>query len=585
LIYVTPSAEAAAFTSLRIEPPSVREEIALGTNPSIRFRALGVRADGGGEVDVTGSATWKVEGAPLGDVSSPGSLVAAGIGGRGKITASIGGAFAAAPVTLKLTGEVLGAENRDYIHAAFSGALDPALAVPIEYPPPGVILPGNLPPIEFQWGQVGTDTIYRVRFTSSDVLDLTVVTRQRELAVSPDVWSKLGASTADEPTTVAVEATGPSSKRHLSAPQIMTITADRLEQSAIYTHVQKGATSGPEVRGALDLLDVVRGVQIALPTTNTDNSEKCAGCHVVSRDGRRIGFGRPPNQLGHGPTLGTLRYDESRRTYAEAITPSTDVFVGSTTFNTVEATTRPAMLATIANATPETASLALLDPDTGATVPSDLAQMLAAVPSRLGRGATWPWWSSQGALVAFSAYTVDKFPGMMAGNAINRGSLIEASVSFDGNAFHFGAPRVLLESQSEDDSYDHVTYNSDDSAIAYTHFMAKTGVSAEVIRRSDGHVFAIQGGLSSGKGAWNTRSPDWAPTMGARYTWIVMSSSRPYGHRVPGPLFQLWICAIDRAKLASGFEDPSAPAFWAPGQTLTATYGRPQWPRVALPLQ
>ena len=104
--------------------------------------------------------------------------------------------------------------------------------------------------------------------------------------------------------------------------------------------------------------------------------------------------------------------------------------------------------------------------------------------------------------------------------------------------------------------------------------------SSAIVRRSDHRVFAIE----SGGSAWDTRSPDWGPA-GAKYAWIVVTSSRAYGHAFAASKnHQLWIMAVDRAKLAAGEIDPASPPFWVPGQNTAMTYIHPQWPIAAPPL-
>ena len=72
--------------------------------------------------------------------------------------------------------------------------------------------------------------------------------------------------------------------------------------------------------------------------------------------------------------------------------------------------------------------------------------------------------------------------------------------------------------------------------------------------------------------------PKWAPIQGAGRVWLAFTSLRPYGRVVPNdpldqgtePRPQIWVTGID--PLAED-GDPSAPAFWMPGQN-TAIFFR-----------
>jgi hypothetical protein len=119
-----------------------------------------------------------------------------------------------------------------------------------------------------------------------------------------------------------------------------------------------------------------------------------------------------------------------------------------------------------------------------------------------------------------------------------------------------------------------------------------------VVRRADGTVLELTRGSNGPGTSWSSTWPQWAPTLGSRYAWLAYASERPYGHRLTpqspenavcalvqgqNQCKQLWVMAIDRQKLGSGTDDPSAAAFWIPGQTLAAQYVSPQWTKAVLP--
>jgi hypothetical protein len=234
----------------------------------------------------------------------------------------------------------------------------------------------------------------------------------------------------------------------------------------------------------------------------------------------------------------------------------------------------------VARAGADVATLELHDPDTDAAVASDLPAMLASVPAAAGRGSTMPAWSNDGDFVVFSAYHADHFPGAKAGLQVQRASLIEASVRFDGTTYHFGPPRVLVPVADTEVNI-RPAISEDDETIAFTRTTIVAGGKHEtlwLLRRSDGKL--LPASSTDPTDVWRTRFPAWSPTISGKYQWLVVTSSRPYGHRA-GSTAQLWVLAVDRAELAAG--RLSASPFYAPGQIFGRQYCRPLWPR-SIPL-
>jgi hypothetical protein len=199
-----------------------------------------------------------------------------------------------------------------------------------------------------------------------------------------------------------------------------------------------------------------------------------------------------------------------------------------------------------------------------------------------------PSWSADGSLVVFSAYAAEA-SDPRAGVNPDAASIVESSVAFDGTAFHFGPPRVLASPVAGSNLL-RPTLSPDGAAAAFTTAgtggasVTSTAARVSIVRRSDGHLFDATAG-NGPSGAWDTRTPDWGPS-GTRYAWVAAASARPYGHLTTAAqaLRQVWIFAVDRAKLAAGDADPTLPAFHAPGQSLTGMYNHAQWPLAAPPL-
>src|SRR5678815_243970 len=59
-------------------------------------------------------------------------------------------------------------------------------------------------------------------------------------------------------------------------------------------------------------------------------------------------------------------------------------------------------------------------------------------------------------------------------------------------------------------------------------------------------------------GLHENAQPTWAPP--GDYHWVAFNSVRPYGVVLPKGTQQIWVAAVDPAKLAAGTVDPSFPA-------------------------
>jgi len=76
-------------------------------------------------------------------------------------------------------------------------------------------------------------------------------------------------------------------------------------------------------------------------------------------------------------------------------------------------------------------------------------------------------------------------------------------------------------------------------------------------------------------GTHENAQPTWAPP--GDYHWIAFNSVRPYGVVLPKGTQQIWVAAVDPAKLAQGGIDPSFPAFRLQFQGLNEDNHRAYW--------
>ncbi len=602
--------------ALRVDPPIANATLTLGVaGAPIPCHASARPIAGGVETDVTAQAIWAIDVAALGTLGV-GVLTPAGVGGKGQVTASYLGATASAAVTLKLTGNVFGA-GTDMSSVATFGAATPdpnaANKPKVEYPVEGTVLPANLPPIDVQWSQDGDSNLWRVHFQSAGVLDVTLYASTRDAIADAASWKLITASAPDATMSVIVDGVGPAKLMRTSDARSIVVTADTIDQSAIY--VWKNS------QGRFRIIDVIQQTEFDFPTDVAvlgPNPPACSGCHVVSRDGKRFAY----VYNGGNFQFGSLKFDDVQKIFTSKIAATPVTIYGThATFNPNEATSRPAILVSTPDAATigvehatGTVQLKLLDPDTGMTVPSNLATALGTLTAPTGPASLMPDWAPSGDAVVFAAYDSTSYHVRLVGDEVARTSIMEMSVKYDTtNGFVFGTPTPLVtvppnETPETGEANFLPMVSPDGIAVAFTRAngwwsvpsssgpMNQTGRIA-IVRRSDKKVIELAGGEAGAAKNWHSTWPQWAPTMGKRYAWLAFSTQRPYGHLMTPSSPEnaqcslilgqiqckhLWIMAVDRAKLASGTADPSAAPFWVPGQTLAAQYVSPQWTKAVV---
>jgi hypothetical protein len=602
--------DAGVSFTLTVTPTPDSETVTIGlTGKTVQFHAL--RADMGSttQVDVTSQVTWAIGDSLIG-TSSPGGVVQLlGVGGSTTVTASLGVVNASAALTVKATGSAyLGGTTSTAAQTFMSATPDPnpANAVTLQYPLDGVVLPGNLPPIEFQWTQTADNDLYRVHLTTASTLDVYLYTSALDAIADTATWTPVMETARDTPTTWDVDSVGPSNLMRTSSMQTMTPASDTIDDSAIY--VWQSST------GTFHVIDMIQETDTILPTNASalQSGQPCAGCHRISRDGTRFSY----TFNGGNFEFGALSFDTTAKSFNEVISPSTSYRATYATFNPLESTEVPAMLVTEPDNVPlntaGTVRLNLRDPDTNAVVPSNITTMLASLPTPNPGGATsMPDWSPDGSFVVFAAYNSDTNYVRELGDDIVLASIVEAPVSYAGGSFTFGTPQVLVAANSSDDPDTGVnnflpSISPDGSVVAFTRAAGWWSIKTQtsllnlsgqimMVRRSDNTTIELVNGSNGVGTTLSSTWPQWAPTIGKKYAWLAYGSERPYGHELTpqnhscGAMVQgqqsckqLWVMAIDVTKMASGTADPSFAPFWVPGQSINAQYVSPQWTKAVL---
>lgn len=604
------STDAPNGTSLRIEPLTQSATVVKGQPPpSLTFQAFAT-PPGGVESEVTSQTSFSLGNPTLGSFGANGTLTLAEAGGSTKVIATYQGATATADLVVKLTGDVFLPGTDASSKAAFDSATpdpNPANAPSIEYPEEGTVVPGNLPAIEMQWSVAGDSTFYRLAVKSGDVLDLAFYTPNRELEIPEANWSAIASAAPDLDLELVVDGVGPTGKK-TSLPRKMVISADKIDESAIYVWVSS--------KGAFAVLDIINQLETPLPTNSPQLAagQPCSGCHRVSRDGKRFSY----SYDGANFQIGTLSFNAQAKSFDAKITPAPGVRGTYAAFNPNESTERPAMLLSVPQDVPQNTAgnvaLQVVDPDTNQPIPSDIAQLIAGIPGAAGHHTLMPDWSPAGDFVTFVAYPGDQHFVREVGDDVTLGSIVEANVTYDPGTqeFHFANPKVVVQTSSSDavagENNILPAISPDAKATAFTRANGYWSIQTQqsllnlsgriaVVRRSDGTVLELAGGSNGPNQEWSSTWPQWAPVQGSRYLWLAYASERPYGHRLTQASPEngscgfvqgqkqckhLWVMAIDRKQLESGTVDPSRAPFWVPGQVLAQQYVSPFWTKSVL---
>ncbi len=595
------SGGATSSSDLAISPPTVEVEVKL-LEPAapISFTATSTPTGGVGS-DVTTQAEWTTDSPTLGIIAA-GSFTPAGFAGTATISASFGPATASAEVQIKVVGDVVIDGEAAVVDAFDAATPDPNAdnAPALEYPEDGVVLPSNLPPIETQWAAGIGNTAYRVRLQAEGLLDVAFYTSQRELMLPPAIWETIKLSTFDTPISLSVDGLGPAGELRQGAPRTLTISADSIDDSAIY--VWQTST------GSYRVLDIAAGTDVALPSNAPALApgQPCSGCHRISRDGKRFAY----SFNGANFQVGTLAYDESSQSFLETFAPQPGIRGTYATFNPLEDISGPAMLLTVpddvAQNTAGQTRVALVHPETNTPLASNLAARLGEI----GLASTlMPDWSPDGSFVVMVAYDSNLNFVRELGDDVVNASIVELPVTYmaGSKSFEFGPPTVRVSpAPGNPDTAENnflPTVSPDGTAIAFTRASGWWSIKTQqslinqsgqisLVRREDNTVIDLVKGSNGGGTTLHSTWPQWAPSVGSRYLWLAYSSQRPYGHRLTPAspenaqctliqgqtqCKQLWVTAIDRAELANGTIDPSRAPFWIPGQTLAAQYVSPQW--------
>lgn len=432
--------------------------------------------------------------------------------------------------------------------------LDPPAVV---YPEAGTALPRNIEGVDFQWdpGQRRAEMSFEVVMRTADVT-VRWYTAAEHLVPEGDPWVRLkeaASRTPDGRLEVTV--------REFRGPDQPACAA-----AVLPLEIDEG-----QLRGAVYYFDTGMGGIARLPV-NDREAERfltpdrvpgafCYGCHAVSRDGRRMAYTR-----SFGFPAGNLE--------AVAIdAPSVPFYPGG-----------PENTAVFPSFAPDGIQIVGVSGGRLVISSADTGERLGELPPAEGLAAAGaPDWSWQGDRITgvvgqFAVPIAEQVPlGSIALWQLDRGAWMP--------------PTILVERAER--SWDRPAFSPEGRWIAFNGVGDDPhpgGQDSERINPNlDLWVVPPEGGDAirldrANMGEFMGNSwPKWAPIQGSGRVWLAFTSLRPYGYVVPNdpldqgtePRPQIWVTGIDPN--APPGADPSAPAFWMPGQNTNGGNHAPYW--------
>lgn len=566
------------FDTIEIDPEVAMLSVPLGGTTTQDYVVWGVSGDK--RIDITSRCTLAVEDTAFG-VFADATLTANPQGGKTKVLAACEDTTGSGLLIVNLTGSVIGPgapPNASELFDNATATTDAAKTPAIEYPIDRAVSPRNIPPIEVQYTTAAND-LFHVTLTSS-FATINIYTTTAEVMLSEADWRAVAQTAAGETLSFVVEGmvqAAPTMK-FTSSPTRVTMSTDTIDQTAIYWWASSQGSIMTQVFGETDAPEVVK--------------DSCTSCHSVSRSGTRIGYSRCVGNDCGKQALGFLKFDPLTQKWVETVNADSLARLGSYSTFAPIGNPYPTDDQALAMVNRQ-GTLELVDPDTGAGVPSNIA-----VANVSGMSAMMPDWSPDGHKVVFTQGAAGQFVDVTAGKlAIMSYDYIAASHVF-GAPVPLTPPSITLPSGTYNNFF-FPSFSPDNNLIVFN--AARTGWrnftnargtgSRLMLTTPDGayvvDLSAINGGNVDNSITW----PHWAPTISNEYYWIVFASERDYGHRLtlantnPGckangvqQCKQIWMGAIAKSQLTTGM-DPSFAPMWLPGQDIRANNISPYWTR------
>ena len=480
--------------SIALSPATATLSAANGAAATQQFTAVGTYSDGH-TADVTASASWTLSDSGVGSIAG-GSFMAAGTrGGAVVVTAGDGTLSATATLVVKWSSTRVSGDDGSTAPAnaptLFAGGTDtPALAPTLAYPLDGARVPNNLGLIEVQWKPQAGD-LFEVSFESATT-DYKVYTNALQpsggrLSLHPDEWTSIAQSNKGATVAVKVRALASAQPSAIGSSASVTLAiAEEDVMGGIYYFAPVSA-SGDQVGTIMrhSFGDTSSPATTFYAPTGSGGKGRCVGCHVLTRDGGRVGVtydggGGPAAELDVATLAGLIPESKGAHWTFASFAPDGQRMVGTSG-----------------------GALYVYD-SSGGAANGTITQTLTDGSS--GHYASHPDWSPDGSKIAYVAVGA---PNGATEWTFGKGSIVVVSDSGQGS---FGAPQTIVQSQGENNYYP--SFSPDGKWILFNRGSnsAYNDATAELwVVASDGSGGPIQLAKANAVGNLTNSWPRWSP--------------------------------------------------------------------------
>ncbi|MEJ7597722.1 MAG: hypothetical protein WKG01_07430 [Kofleriaceae bacterium] len=546
------------LVSITVEPENATLEYA-GTPLTLDYQAVGHYADGHEAPIADAVFTLDADGALLGTINAAQFEATGFAGGKGGVLAQAGSLSGGTSVIVVVhrvnVGPGVPAGGGDnFPDDPPTGPSSPTVVYPLE----GAIMPASVKSPDAQWEGPNADgDLYRVRITAGafatvDTILAAGATFKLDNQVSDADWRMLVTSAGADPITFDVAHWNQANGASGGAPRsVRIVTAD--VTGAIY-YWNLGA-------GAMERIDAT-GRSPAIPNPPMkSNGSRCVACHTVSKDGRYLSG----SLWDAGAEGGVFDMSDPLILTSDPAPTIAPVIEGGSYTQLFSTFNQDATRLMINQGT----GLRVVDPRTGAAITTAGVPLPAA-------NAAHPAWSPDGTSVAIiNNISLGGGPATWAVD-YDRGDLqiIPASAGDTFGAATDVVPAAQQPAQFAAPSWP--TFSPDSQWIAYGAGINSRGAAG--VTPYPGALFVVSktGGATvrldtACGGALLCYLPNFSPYDAGGYYWLVFYSFRDYGNALAGTKGtirrQMWITAIDKAKLAAGIDSSSVP-YWLPDQDV-----------------